>query len=57
LEGLAKEEDVGIFNGHFVHFTAKWYILWPVGKLNFAVNGYIFQLLVCCKEKNLATLK
>jgi hypothetical protein len=24
-------EDVGILLGHFVHFTAKWYILWPFG--------------------------
>jgi hypothetical protein len=30
LEGLARE-DVGIFYGHFVYFTAKWYILCPFG--------------------------
>jgi hypothetical protein len=30
LEGLVLE-DVGIFRGHFVYFTAKWYILWSFG--------------------------
>jgi hypothetical protein len=24
-------EDVGIFYGHLVYFTANWYILWPFG--------------------------
>jgi hypothetical protein len=24
-------EDVGKFNGHYVYFTVKWYILWPFG--------------------------
>jgi hypothetical protein len=30
LEGLALE-DVGIFNGHLVHFTVFGYILWAFG--------------------------
>jgi hypothetical protein len=30
LEGLALEYG-GIFYGHFVYFTAKWYILLPFG--------------------------
>jgi hypothetical protein len=30
LGGLAME-DVGIFNGHLVYFTAIWYILWLFG--------------------------
>jgi ABC-type spermidine/putrescine transport system permease subunit II len=32
LEGLAME-DVGIEHGHFVYFTANWYILWTFGTL------------------------
>jgi hypothetical protein len=31
LEGLAME-DVDIFYGHLVYFTAIWYILWSFGK-------------------------
>jgi hypothetical protein len=42
-------EDVGIFYGHLVYFTAIKYILWLVG---------IFSpFLVCCTKKNLATLE
>jgi hypothetical protein len=33
-------EDVNIFNGHLVYFTANWYILWPFGYV--VVIGYIF---------------
>jgi hypothetical protein len=29
LEGLAMED--GIFEGHYVYFTAKWYIIRPFG--------------------------
>jgi hypothetical protein len=31
-EGLAME-DVGIFYGHFVYFTAKWHNIWTFGTL------------------------
>jgi hypothetical protein len=24
-------EDVGVFYGHLVYFTANWYMLWPFG--------------------------
>jgi hypothetical protein len=53
LEGLAME-DVGIFGpfclfyGQMIHFMSIWYILWSF--------WYIFPVLVCCTEKNLATL-
>jgi hypothetical protein len=40
-----------VFYGHFVYFTAKWYI-----SVHFVVICYIFPVLVCCNEKNLATL-
>jgi hypothetical protein len=30
-------EDVGIFNGHSVHFTDIWYILWSFG----IFHGYL----------------
>jgi hypothetical protein len=45
-----------------VYFVAIWNISWPFGKVlndhlvNFVVIGYIFTVLVCCTEKNLATL-
>jgi hypothetical protein len=41
-------EDVDIFYGHLVHFTAIWYILW--------LFGIYFPALVFCTKKNLATL-
>jgi hypothetical protein len=49
-------EDVGIFNGHLVYFTAIYveyyvaigYILW--------LFGNFFHVLVCCPKKNLETL-
>jgi hypothetical protein len=47
LERLAIK-DVGKFYGHFVYFTAIWYILWSF--------WYVFAILVSCTEKNLATL-
>jgi hypothetical protein len=45
-------EDVDIFYGHLVYFTAIRNILWPLGM----VVWYVFPLLVCCTKKNLATL-
>jgi hypothetical protein len=51
LEGLAIG-DVGILYGHFVYFTAKWYMLWPFGGLL-----VFFPVLVSCTEKNLATVE
>jgi hypothetical protein len=48
-------EDVGIFYGHFVYFTAKWYILWPLGTFC-DIFVYFFPLLVSFTEKYLATL-
>jgi hypothetical protein len=47
-------EDVGIFYGNLVYFTAIWYILCPFG----ISYGYLvfFPVLVCCTKKNLATL-
>jgi hypothetical protein len=44
-----------IFYGHFVYFTAKWYILWPFGTLCDHLV-YFFPVLVSCTETNLATL-
>jgi hypothetical protein len=44
--GIAME-DVGMVYVSLVYFTATWYILWPFG---------IFSVLVCCSQKNLATL-
>jgi hypothetical protein len=48
-------EDVGIFYGHLVQFTAFCYILWTFG----IVRGnlvYISQFWYSCTKKNLATL-
>jgi hypothetical protein len=38
-------EDVGIFDGHLVYFTAIWYILWPLGIFNnhFLHFGMLYQ--------------
>jgi hypothetical protein len=60
-------EDVGIFYGHLVYFTAilvyftaVWYIFgylvyfWLFGI--FLVIWYIFNVLASCTKKNLATL-
>jgi hypothetical protein len=41
-------EDVGVFCGHLVLFTAIWDILW--------LFGIFFRVLVTFTEKNLATL-
>jgi hypothetical protein len=41
-------EDVGIYYGQLVYFTAIWYILWPF--------GIFFPVLVCCPKKNMASL-
>jgi hypothetical protein len=51
----------GILYGQMVYFTAKWYTLRPNGILyshlvHFEDNWNIFPVLVCCAEKNLATL-
>jgi hypothetical protein len=43
-------EDVGLFYGYLVYFTAIWYMYVFRGHL---VN---FPVLVCCTKKNLATL-
>jgi hypothetical protein len=32
LKGFGME-NVGMFFGHLKHFTAIWYILWPIGNL------------------------
>jgi hypothetical protein len=50
LEVLAAEE-VGIFYGRFVYFTAIWYILWIL-----RLFGIFYPVLVRCTKKNLATL-
>jgi hypothetical protein len=55
LEGLAGE-NFGIFYGRVVYFTVKWYDLWPFGTFVWSLGIYIFPVLVCCAEKNLATL-
>jgi hypothetical protein len=49
-------ENVNIFYGHWVYFTAVWNILWPSG----IFGGYLvdlFPVLVYCTKKNLSTLK
>jgi hypothetical protein len=55
LEGLAME-NVGIFHGVLVYFTAIWYFI-DICYTYFAVIWYIyFTVLVRCTKKNLATL-
>jgi hypothetical protein len=54
LEGLAME-DVGIFYGHLIYFTAIWYFLLPSG-IFYGHLVYISPVLVCCITRNLATL-
>jgi hypothetical protein len=50
-------EDVGLFYGHLVYFTAICYTYVFCGHLkHFMVIWYIFPILVCCTKKNLATL-
>jgi hypothetical protein len=48
-------EDVGIFYGHLVHFTAILCILWPFRIIQSHLV-YFLLFWVCCTEKNLATL-
>jgi hypothetical protein len=68
LEGLGIE-NVGIFCGHRVYFTAIWYILLPFGIFYshvvhfmailynyFLIIWCIFSILVCSTKKNLAIL-
>jgi hypothetical protein len=43
-------ENVVIYSGHLEYFTTNGYILWV------AVIWYVFPALVCCTDKNLATL-
>jgi hypothetical protein len=50
LEGLAKEYS-GIFYGHFVYFTAKWYILWPFGTIC-GRSGYVSHFGMLYLEKS-----
>jgi hypothetical protein len=47
-------ENIGIFYGHWKHFTDIWYILWLFG--NVVVIWYIFPVLEYCVKKTLATL-
>jgi hypothetical protein len=54
LEGLAMD-NVCIFYGHFVYFTAKWDILWSFGSFSGQLV-YFSPFLVCFTRKNLATL-
>jgi hypothetical protein len=68
LEGLGIK-NVVIFYCHLVHFTAIWCILLTLGRcillpfgafcgnvVYFVVNWSMFDILVCCTKKNLATL-
>jgi hypothetical protein len=48
-------EDVGIFRAILSLFMSKRYILWPFGTFCSHLE-YFFPVLVCCTEKNLATL-
>jgi hypothetical protein len=50
--GRSCKEDVSIFWRHFVYITAKWYILWPLGKC----RGYLVYCFPVLYRKNLATL-
>jgi hypothetical protein len=58
--GGSYNDDVGIFYGHLAYhlayFTAIWYIFWLFGICIVWVFGIFFPVLVCCTEKNLATL-
>jgi hypothetical protein len=58
LEGLAME-DVGIFMANLnlsILCKAKWYILHTAIWHKSWSFGIFFPVLVCCTEKNLATL-
>jgi hypothetical protein len=54
LEGLAIE-DVRIFYGHLVYFTAIWSVLWPFGIL-YGYLVYFSPFWYVVPRKNLATL-
>jgi hypothetical protein len=47
-------EDADIFYGHLAYISAFWYILWTFGIFN---DFWAYSsVLVCCTNKNLATL-
>jgi hypothetical protein len=50
--GVSCNERCWYFFGHFVHFIAIWYILWPFG----GHFGMFLPVLVYCTNKSLATL-
>jgi hypothetical protein len=53
LEGLATE-DVGLFCGHLIYFSAIWYTLWPFGIFyGYLVNFSRFGMLYEEKSGNL----
>jgi hypothetical protein len=45
-------EEVGIFDGHLVHFTVFCYILWTFGIVR--GNLVYFPVWIFCTKKNLA---
>jgi hypothetical protein len=49
-------EDVGMFWGHVVYFTAFWFTLWASCTFFGTFCGLFFPVLVCCGKLNLATL-
>jgi hypothetical protein len=49
-------EDVSIFYVHLVTFPVILHILWPFGIPIFPRFGTFLPVLVCCANKNLATL-
>jgi hypothetical protein len=54
-------QPFGIFCVHLVYLVSIWYILWSIGTfcgrlVYFVVIWFIFSVLVCCTQKNLATL-
>jgi hypothetical protein len=55
LEGIAME-NVGIFNGPFVHFTYGQKVYFMAILYILCSFGIFFPVLVCCAEENLATL-
>jgi hypothetical protein len=44
-------EDVGLFYGHLVCFTAMWYILWPFG-IFYGYLVYFSRLGILYQEKS-----
>jgi hypothetical protein len=49
-------ENVGIFDGRLVYFTAIWCISWPFVTFYGYTFGIFSPVLVRCTKKNLATL-